>query len=36
VENLQPWTQGCISMRNDHLNELYVAVGPGTPIIIQR
>lgn len=36
VENLQPWTQGCISMRNDHLNELYAAVPVGTPIIIRR
>ncbi|HSC53889.1 MAG TPA: L,D-transpeptidase [Phnomibacter sp.] len=36
VENLQPWTQGCISMRNDHLNELYNTISIGTTVIIKK
>lgn len=36
VENLQPWTQGCISMRNDHLNELYQIVPVGTSVVIRQ
>lgn len=36
VENLQSWTQGCISMRNDHLNELYNLVSEGTVVFIKR
>lgn len=36
VENLQPWTLGCISMKNEDLNELYQYIKIGTPIIIQK
>jgi murein L,D-transpeptidase YafK len=36
IENLQSWTQGCISMRNDHLDELYNMVGEGTVVIVKR
>ena len=36
VENLQNWTMGCISMRNDHLDELYKMVPPGTVVIIKK
>jgi murein L,D-transpeptidase YafK len=36
VENLQPWTQGCISMMNEHINELYKAIPTGTTIIIKQ
>jgi murein L,D-transpeptidase YafK len=35
VENLQPWTLGCISMKNDDLNELYGMVKMGTVVIIK-
>jgi murein L,D-transpeptidase YafK len=36
VENLQPWTLGCVSMRNDHLNELCEMIGPGIPVVIRK
>jgi murein L,D-transpeptidase YafK len=36
VENLQNWTQGCISMRNDHIDELYSMVSEGTVVIVKR
>lgn len=36
VDNLQAWTQGCVSMRNADVEELYSMVGPGTLVIIQR
>ncbi len=36
VENLQPWTQGCISMKNEHLDELYSMVSVGTAVIIKH
>ena len=36
VEYLQPWTLGCVSMRNDHLNEMNQYVKAGTQIVIQR
>ena len=36
VENLQSWTLGCISMKNEDVDELYGMVGPGTLVIIQR
>ncbi len=36
VERLQNWTLGCISMKNDHLDELYSMVKVGTVVIINR
>jgi lipoprotein-anchoring transpeptidase ErfK/SrfK len=36
VENLQSWTQGCISMKNEDVEELYNMVSIGTKVIIQR
>lgn len=36
VENLQPWTLGCISMKNADVNELYSMVPVGTPVIIRK
>ena len=36
VEYLQNWTLGCISMRNDHLDELYNMVSVGTQVIIRK
>jgi murein L,D-transpeptidase YafK len=36
VEYLQNWTLGCISMRNDHLDELYAMVSVGTQVIIRK
>lgn len=36
VEYLQNWTLGCISMRNDHLDELYNMIGIGAQVIIRK
>lgn len=36
VEYLQNWTLGCISMRNDHLDELYNMIPIGTRVIIRK
>lgn len=36
VEYLQNWTLGCISMRNDHLDELYKMITIGTQVIIRK
>jgi lipoprotein-anchoring transpeptidase ErfK/SrfK len=36
VENLQSWTQGCVSMKNEDVEELYNMVSVGTKVIIQR
>lgn len=36
VENLQAWTQGCISMKNEDVTELYNMVAVGTKVIIQK
>lgn len=36
VENLQAWTQGCISMKNEDVEELYGMVSVGTRVIIQK
>ncbi|CAN5766115.1 L,D-transpeptidase family protein [soil metagenome] len=36
VEYLQNWTLGCISMRNDHLDELYNMISIGTQVIIRK
>jgi lipoprotein-anchoring transpeptidase ErfK/SrfK len=32
---LQPWTLGCISMKNEDVSELYSMIKVGTPIIIR-
>jgi len=36
VENLQAWTQGCVSMKNEDVQELYNMIGTGTLVIIQK
>ncbi len=36
VEKLQNWTLGCVSMKNEHLNELYNMVMVGTIVVINR
>ncbi len=36
VENLQSWTQGCVSMKNEDVEELYKMITPGTLVIIQK
>jgi murein L,D-transpeptidase YafK len=35
VELLQPWTLGCISMKNEDVSELYGMIKVGTPIVIR-
>lgn len=36
VDNLQAWTMGCISMKNEDLNELYSMIQVGTTVIIRK
>ncbi len=36
VENYYNWTLGCISMRNEDVQELYRWIGVGTTIVIQK
>jgi len=36
VDQYQNWTQGCISMKNEAVEELFNMVGTGTKIIIQK
>lgn len=36
VEYLQNWTLGCISMRNDHLDELFNMIPVGTQVIVRK
>jgi len=36
VENLQAWTQGCISMKNEDVIELYNMIVPGTLVIVRK
>lgn len=36
VDGYQNWTQGCISMKNDHVKELYDMIPSGTKVIIRK
>ncbi len=36
VDYLQAWTLGCVSMKNNHLDELYNLVPVGTKVVIRR
>lgn len=36
VDDFTNWTQGCISMRNDDLDEICAYVGPGTRVVIRK
>ncbi len=36
VENLQNWTQGCVSMKNEDIDELYDMIPNGATVIIQK
>jgi murein L,D-transpeptidase YafK len=36
VDDYTNWTQGCVSMRNDDLDEICEYVQPGTKVIIRR
>lgn len=36
VDQYQNWTDGCISMKNEHVKQLYDMVSVGTKVIIQR
>ena len=36
VDRYDNWTQGCISMKNEDVEELYNLVKPGTKVIIKR
>ncbi|MEP7278993.1 MAG: L,D-transpeptidase [Bacteroidota bacterium] len=36
VDFFQNWTNGCISLKNDEIEELYTMIPVGTPVTIQR
>ena len=36
VDEYQNWTEGCISMKNEHVKQLYNMVTIGTKVIIQK
>ncbi|HNP20671.1 MAG TPA: L,D-transpeptidase [Panacibacter sp.] len=36
VDRYDNWTQGCISMKNEDVEELYSMVKPGTKVIIKK
>jgi murein L,D-transpeptidase YafK len=36
IDRYQNWTQGCISMKNEHVEQLYSMVPNGTKLIIRR
>ncbi len=36
VDYFQNWTNGCISLKNDEIEELYNIIPVGTPVTIQR
>ena len=36
VDYFQQWTNGCISLKNDEVEELYSIIPVGTPVTIQR
>jgi murein L,D-transpeptidase YafK len=36
VDNFQNWTQGCISMKNEHVKQLYEMISNGTTVTIRK
>jgi lipoprotein-anchoring transpeptidase ErfK/SrfK len=36
VDRFQNWTEGCISMKNDHVIELYNMIPNGTRVTIRK
>lgn len=36
VDRYQNWTEGCISMKNEDVEELYTMITPGTRVIIKK
>lgn len=36
VDFFQNWTNGCVSLKNDEVEELYAIIPVGTPVTIQR
>lgn len=36
VDKYQNWTEGCISMKNEDVEELYKIIPPGTRVIIRK
>jgi murein L,D-transpeptidase YafK len=36
VDQYQNWTHGCISLKNEHIKQLYALVPVGTKVIIKR
>lgn len=36
VDNFQNWTLGCISMKNEHVKQLYTKISSGTKVTIRK
>lgn len=36
VDRYQNWTEGCISMKNEDIDELFKMIPPGTKVIIRK
>ncbi|MBO9570911.1 MAG: L,D-transpeptidase, partial [Chitinophagaceae bacterium] len=36
VDGYMNWTQGCVSLRNEDLDEIYDFINPGTTVIIRK
>lgn len=36
VDRFQNWTQGCISMKNEHIKQLYEMITNGTKVVIRK
>jgi lipoprotein-anchoring transpeptidase ErfK/SrfK len=36
IDKFQNWTLGCISLKNEHVEQLYSMISVGTKITIQR
>ncbi len=36
VDQYQNWTLGCVSLKNEHVEQLYQIIPVGTRIVIQR
>ena len=36
VDDYKDWTQGCIALRNEDMDEIYEFIQPGTKVIIRK
>jgi len=36
IDQFQNWTEGCVSTKNEYIDELYKTIPLGTKVIIQK